>query len=623
MLQRMTDILAHRGPDDEGHYLNGSIGLGHRRLAIIDLTPAGRQPMANEDETVWITYNGECYNYRDFYPLLRSKGHRFRSTTDTEVLLHLYEEYGMDFLEKIDGMFAFAIWDEKKRRLVLARDRIGIKPLFYYLDANHLIFASELKALLVDPGLPTELDYTALSYYFRLKSIPDPHSILRGVKKLLPGHYLCIENGKTRLHRYWDVSSFTADGAADLKSASQGFHDRFQQAVTSHLVADVPVGAFLSGGVDSSSVVSVASRQVNEPLQTLSVTFQGLSDFDESAYAREVASHCHTEHHELNLTPSLVDVLPTIVWHSDEPFAISSAFALYFLSEMARDHVKVVLTGDGADEVFAGYPYRHGQATGIVNSLPLAMRRLLKPIVSLLDPLNTTRSTDGSLHRRATNLLRQATSLPSESYIQSFSCYGDAELSELLAPERWRVMEETWSSNLLERYYNSLGNTDELTRKLYTDIKSTLVSEMLTKVDRMTMAFGVEARVPFLDHHLVEWAFRVPSEYKFHGSDGKYLVKKAMERHLPNHILYRPKHGFNVPMAGWMQNELRQFVLDTLSEATLKSRGLFRADAVNRLLNRNFDTPDKISNQVIVLLMLELWFQQFVDNRHLLSARPR
>ncbi|MBE7555391.1 MAG: asparagine synthase (glutamine-hydrolyzing) [Anaerolineales bacterium] len=615
LLQRMTDLIAHRGPDDFGYYVDGNIGLGHRRLSIIDLSAAGHQPMSNEDGTVWITYNGECYNYLDFPADLRSRGHQLKSTSDTETLIHLYEEYGPEFLKKIDGMYAFAIWDARRQRLLLARDRLGIKPLFYYYDHQHLIFASELKALLADPTLPSTLNETALSDFLHFMSIPDPETIFKGVKKLLPGHYLCVENGRVKEYQYWDIPSFHTNGQSDLQAVCDQFDTLFQKTVTSHLLADVPVGAFLSGGVDSSSIVAVANRQVTTPMMTFASTFRGLSEFDESPYAREVASLCQTEHHEFNLTPNLVEALPKIAWHADEPFAISSSFALYFLAQMARQHVKVVLTGDGGDEVFAGYTWRHVHFPEINNRLPLAFRPLLKEVVTIADLWNIKRSS----HRagRLVEKLRQATS-SDERYVQSFICYQNYELEGLLLPEAWQSINKAWSQNITQRYYDQFQDGDQLARKLYTDIKTTLVSEMLTKVDRMTMAFGLEARVPFLDHHVVEWAFRVPGEYKIRGTEGKYLVKKTMERYLPAELLYRPKHGFNVPMKVWMRDQLREFIHDTLTEQAIKTRELFQVNAIKRLMQEHSQGTQDASNKIFVLLMLELWFQHFVDKRHLL-----
>jgi asparagine synthase (glutamine-hydrolysing) len=602
LLRRMTDLLAHRGPDDAGLYRSGPVGLGHRRLSIIDLSAAGHQPMGSADGSVWITYNGECYNHQAFVGELEGRGHRFRSSSDTETLLCLYEEHGPAFLTKLDGMFALAIWDARRRRLLLARDRLGIKPLFYYHDREHVVFASELKALIADRSVPSDVSDVALADFLHLMSIPDPEGIFRGVRKLLPGHYLLVEDGRVREEPYWEVPMVEPARAIDLAAASRAFETVFDRAVTSHLLADVPVGAFLSGGVDSGAVVAMAARSSAKPMMTFASTFRGLSEFDESPYARQVAALYGTEHHEFDLTPNLVEALPRIVWHADEPFAISSALPLYFLAQLARQHVKVVLTGDGGDEVFAGYTWRHVhfQEGGPGRRWRRLARRLLHGLTGR----------GGQVEAVA-----EASRGRDERYVRSFCCYQDEELDGLLMGEAAERVRRAWAGNITQRYYDRFTNADQLRRKLYTDLKSTLVSEMLTKVDRMTMASGLEARVPFLDHHLVEWAFRIPSAHKMRDREGKLLVKKAMERHLPSELLYRPKHGFNVPMPVWMRRELREFVQDSLAEETVRRRGLFRPDRVTRLVRDHLDGRAEASNKILVLLMIELWFERFVDRR--------
>ena len=605
LLRRMTDLLAHRGPDDAGLYRSGPVGLGHRRLSIIDLSAAGHQPMGSADGSVWITYNGECYNHQAFVGEIEGRGHRFRSSSDTETLLCLYEEHGPAFLTKLDGMFALAIWDARRRRLLLARDRLGIKPLFYYHDREHLVFASELKALLADRSVPSEISDVALADFLHLMSIPDPEGIFRGVRKLLPGHYLVVEDGRVQEEAYWEVPMMEPAREVGLAAASQEFEAMFRRAVTSHLLADVPVGAFLSGGVDSGAVVAMAAGNSAKPMMSFASTFRGLSEFDESPYARQVAALYGTEHHEFDLTPNLVEALPRIVWHADEPFAISSALPLYFLAQLARQHVKVVLTGDGGDEVFAGYTWRHVDF-GEVGAGPAARwRRLAR---RLLDGLT-------GRHGPARAAVEGSSAGRDERYVHSFCCYQDEELGGLLTSAAAERVRRAWADNITQRYYDRFTNADQLRRKLYADLKSTLVSEMLTKVDRMTMASGLEARVPFLDHHLVEWAFRIPSAHKMRDREGKLLVKKAMERHLPSELLYRPKHGFNVPMPVWMRRELREFVQDSLAEETVRRRGLFRPDRVTRLVRDHLDGRAEASNKILVLLMIELWFERFVDRR--------
>lgn len=590
LLEKMTDLIAHRGPDDFGYHVDGNIGLGHRRLSIVDLSDAGHQPMPNEDDTVWLTYNGEFYNYQQYVKPLEAQGHVFRSHSDSEAIIHLYEEYGVDFVSKMDGMYAFALWDSRQDRLLIVRDRLGIKPLYYYYDDEHLIFASELKALLADPTLPTELDYTALSDYLHLMSIPSPHAIFKGVKRLEPGHYLLVEDGQVKDVQYWDVPDFTPDGNRSAETIYNQFDDLFTRTVDSHFMADVPVGAFLSGGVDSSSVVAVAAKDSDNPLETFAIAFKGLNTFDESPYAAQVAQQYKTNHHEFSLQPNFIEALPHIAWHADEPFAISSSFALYFLSRLAREHVKVVLTGDGGDEVFAGYNWRHSPSMGKM------LKYRLKQVMIKSGMFPTLAD-------------RQMT------YMQYIEEFPPDELGGVLLPEVRTHIEREWQHNITAQYYDNFKDGDEVTRRLYTDLKTTLVSEMLTKVDRMTMAFGLEARVPFLDHHVVEWAFRVPSKHKINGMEGKYLVKKAMEKYLPRDLLFRPKHGFDVPLEVWMRDQLRDFILDTLNERTIKQRGIFDPKAVRALIQQHLDGVQNASNKINIILMLELWFQKYVDRK--------
>jgi len=610
LLQNMSNLIAHRGPDDSGAYIKDQIGLAHRRLSIIDLSPLGHQPLSNHDGTVWITYNGECYNYKDFYPLLKEKGYVFKSNSDTEVIVHLYEEYGVNFLNMIDGMFAFAIWDTKRQRLLLARDRIGIKPLFYYQNNDRVLFASELKALLADPGVSRELNYGALGDFFHYLSIPDPESIFRNVKKLLPGHYMIVENGALEVHQYWDVDAASPRTNIDINKATEEFEHHFKNAITSHMVADVPVGAFLSGGVDSSAIVAFASQfgMMDQPLNTFSTTFKGLKDFDEGGYAAQVSQQYETNHREFNLTPDLITALPKMVWHADEPFAVSSALALYLLSELTSKHTKVVMTGDGSDEIFAGYPWRHWTE-------PRFPPRLVRSVVSGLDRLglNHLQSTR-NFYNRGRNILLRSASTPAEVYEKKLSLsFSASELSALMTSSAWQTIHDARQENIIHRYYEYQKDVTQLTRKLYTDLKTTLVSEMLTKADRMTMAFGLESRVPFLDHHLVEWAFRLPDNHKFRGVEGKYVVKKALKNYLPKNILHRPKHGYRVPLRDWMRDQLQEMIQDTLLSQRWRDRGLFEQKAIQHIMTSHFRGDADHSNQLFVLIVLELWFQQYVD----------
>jgi asparagine synthase (glutamine-hydrolysing) len=606
LLAAMTRLLAHRGPDGSGHVVIDNVALGHRRLSIIDLSANGHQPMSDEDSSCWIVYNGECYNYRRLRERLLSLGYRFKSQSDTEVILHLYRERGEAFLQDIEGMFALAIWDRKRHKLIIARDRVGMKPLFYHRGHERLLFASEMKALLADASVPTSVNIDALGDYLHLLSITDAHSIFSGIRKLRPGCYLRISPAGVEEKQYWNLE-IRLDPKMGFESAVREFDKRFAQTVASHMVADVPVGAFLSGGVDSSSIVSRAIRFTNRPIETFSISFPGLDEFDESPYAGLVASHCGAQHHEFNLTPDLIDSLPKIVWHADEPFAISSAFALYHLSKLARKHVKVVLSGDGGDELFAGYVWRHVDFPKLLSAADVVLSRLFGIITE-----NPTLYSFLPLWLRARLRRWKARD---QRYLQSFVAFQDADLEQILEPHLWRSVRQTWRENEVQRCLDEAQTSEQLAQKLYADVKTTLVSEMLTKVDRMTMAHGLEARVPFLDHHLVEWSFTVPGVHKLSNGSGKRLIKEAMAGDLPPAILHRVKQGFNVPMKHWMKSELRDFVRDNLTASQIRRRGHFSPQAVEVIIDEHFSGKRDASNKIFAMLMLELWYQKFVDQR--------
>jgi asparagine synthase (glutamine-hydrolysing) len=605
LLDAMTRLLAHRGPDGSGQLVLDNVALGHRRLSVIDLSANAQQPMTDEDGSCWIVYNGECYNYRSLRQQLVSRGYRFRSESDTEVILQLYREHGEDFLQYIEGMFALAIWDRKQRKLIIARDRIGIKPLFYHCGRERFLFASEMKALLADASVPTSIDIAALGDYLHLLSITDAHCIFSAIRKLRPGTYLRITPSGVEEKQYWELE-IQLDRKMEFETAVGEFDKRFAETVASHMVADVPVGAFLSGGVDSSSIVARAVPFTDRPIETFSISFPGLEEFDEGPYADLVASHCGAQHHQFNLTPDLIDSLPKIVWHADEPFAISSAFALYHLSKLAREHVKVVLSGDGGDELFAGYVWRHMDFPALV------------PGAALLSRLSRIIAETSNLHRFLPLGLRarlQRWKARDDRYLQSFVAFQDADLKQVLEPGIWRSVRQTWTENEVQRYLDGAPTSEQLTQKLYADVKTTLVSEMLTKVDRMTMAHGLEARVPFLDHRLVEWSFTVPGVHKLSNGSGKRLIKEAMARELPHPILKRLKQGFNVPMKVWMRSDLREFVRDNLTAAHIRRRGHFSPKVVEGIVDDHFSGKCDASNRIFAMLMLELWHQKFVDQR--------
>ncbi|WP_342740131.1 asparagine synthase (glutamine-hydrolyzing) [Bradyrhizobium sp. B117] len=601
----MTRALAHRGPDAEGVWVSGSVGLGHRRLSVIDLSAAAEQPMISDDGQVCIVYNGEVYNFLELKRELQGRGFTFRTSSDTEVILQAYRCYGQDFVKHLRGMFALAIWDSAQGTLLLARDRVGIKPLYYYVGREHILFASELKSLLADRRMPREVDQASLTNFLHLLSIPDPQSILKGVRRLDAGHILLVSGRDVRDRQYWNVPLPAAPRSLSLADACAEFDDRFGDAVRTHLVADVPVGAFLSGGVDSSAVVALVGPQASAGMRTFSIVFRGDNVFDEGPYARLVAERYGTIHREIDLGAEAGDFLPEMAWHCDEPFAVSSALGIYFLAKAAReDGIKVVLTGDGGDEVFAGYPWRHQDFPPLLAAGAKPLRRLLSHVGAIGHRL----APELRLWRAMTRGEKEA-----ERYIDSYACLRDIDLANLVQPDIWTNLKNEWSRNVTASHYESAVGQPELTRKLYTDMKSSLISEMLTKVDRLTMAAGVEARVPFLDHELVEWAFSLPGDIKLKGGEGKLVVKRAMESRLPADILYRPKAGFNLPLGKWLRTGLKEMVHDLLSPTSVRRRGYFRPEVVSSMVDRHMKGGDDIGNRLFVLLMLELWHRQVLD----------
>ena len=571
LLERMGRVLVHRGPDGGGTHATGPLGMGMRRLSIIDLA-GGDQPMSNEDATIWIVFNGEIYNYRALAAELRARGHRFATASDTEVILHLYEEHGERCVEHLRGMFAFAIWDAPRRTLLLARDRLGIKPLYYAATPQGLLFGSELKALLQSPWLSRRLDPAALVAYLRHGYVPDPRSILVGVLKLPPGHTLRVEDGRAgEPRRYWQATSFFREQGWEPEEdeAAGRLWSHLEDAVRSHMVSDVPVGAFLSGGLDSSTVVAIMARAASVPIKTFSVGFRE-DRYNELPYARLTAEWFGTEHHELLVEPGDLKVLDELLGSFDEPFADSSAIPTYLVSRLAREHVKVVLSGDGGDELFAGYDrYRvdyHRRRLGVLGDLHLGGP--LRALSAML-PVGAGRNT---LHNLSLPRVRR--------YLDTLSLFPDPALDELLGPTAPRA------ANPLEAMV--ADDLDPLSRLQDLDLKSYLPGDILTKVDRMSMANSLEARVPLLDHHLAEYACGIPSEMRMRGGATKYLLKRALVGRVPAELLTRPKQGFGVPLESWFSGSMRGFFRDRLGDGRcLASVGIDQAGI--RALQERFE----------------------------------
>ena len=570
VLDEMARAIHHRGPDGGGVHRDGSLGIGMQRLSIIDLD-TGSQPLANEDGTVWVVFNGEIYNYRDLRAELQARGHRFATASDTEVIVHLWEDLGELCVERLRGMFAFAVWDAPRRTLLLARDRLGIKPLYYADTPQGLVFGSELKALLRSPWIVPAVDPRAAALYLEYGYVPDPLSILHGVAKLLPGHTLTIRDGRvTDSRRYWSSTPFFARGAAAPADAEELLWERLTDAVRSHLVSDVPLGAFLSGGVDSSTVVAIMAQEMGVPVKTFSIGFQE-PGFDELPYAREVAHAFGTEHHELLVGPEDLGVLDDVLAAFDEPFADASAIPTYIVSRLARQHVTVALSGDGGDELFAGYDRylvdRRRRLVGLPGDAGLGGPLRL---VSSVMP----QGTPGKNYLYNLSLPRM------ERYLDAVSLFPARELGGLLERNGSFAVETSFDTAVREG-----RQLDPLSRLQDLDLHTYLPGDILTKLDRMSMAVSLEARVPLLDHPLVEFACGLPAGLRMRGNAGKYLLKRVLRGRVPDAVLTRPKQGFGVPLAIWFSQLLPTFFRDRLGQDTRLGDVGVRAGAVRALLD--------------------------------------
>jgi asparagine synthase (glutamine-hydrolysing) len=603
-LEAMTRSIAHRGPDGEGFYVGPGIGLGHRRLSIIDLA-TGAQPLANEDQTVWVAFNGEIYNFADLREELEGAGHAFRTHSDTEVIVHAYEQWGASCVERFRGMFAFALWDEPRRRLMLARDRLGVKPAYYALTPSGLVFGSEIKAVIEDPEVSREWRAEALDSFLAFQYIPGPETIYQNVWKLPPGHLLIAEDGGIAIRQYWDLT-FTGDG--DL-AREEEYLERLDALITEsvglRLLSDVPLGAFLSGGIDSSLVVAAMVATSRGRVLTTSVGFDDRA-FNELEHARLVARHLGTEAYEKVVTPEVADLLPKLAWHLDEPFADSSAVPTYYVSAAARERVTVALSGDGGDELWAGYA-RHR-----VERWEMAARRGLGPLGSRIV---------GDLARhlplgmKGARSLRHLTLPPADAYAQkhAYSFFEQGAREALYTPDFARTVRDADPFAPFRRAYEACPSDDPLDRALYVDVKTYLVDDIMTKVDKMSMAVSLESREPLLDHKLIEFAATVPSALKLKGGRSKYLLRRLLERRLPKSIVDRPKHGFEAPIGAWLCGPLAPMVEDLFLDGRLRDRGVLDQRVVQDLWREHRDGTRDHRHRLWSLVMLELWFREYVD----------
>ncbi len=631
-IRRMSKTLAHRGPDDEGMvFIEGSrsievkhplplapdkdvfeVALGHRRLSIIDLSEAGHQPMCNEDGTIWIVFNGEIYNFQELREGLKKKGHRFKSNSDTEVILHAYEEWRIDCLSQFRGMFAFAIWDSNLQRLFMARDRLGKKPLVYFRQNGRLAFASEIKALLQLPGLEKKVNDIAIDNYLTYQYVPSPDTIFKEIKKLPPAHYLLYgRDGSMKVARYWELN-FNQDSQThpDIKELEDKVRTELEESVRLRLISDVPLGAFLSGGVDSSLVVGIMAKMSSKPVKTFSIGFEE-KEFDELTYARLVSKHFATEHHEFIVKPNAIEILPKLVWHYNEPFADSSAIPTYYVAKMTRDYVKVVLTGDAGDENFAGYPrYLRSKLLLFFLKMPKSFRSdFFPPFLRTIARLHWREKT----FNRLAAYIESVSSNQVRNYAEQVTICNATGKEDLYSSEFSEITRGTDSVQYLLSKFDEVRIKDLIDQLLYLDINTYLPEDLLVKMDIATMANSLEARVPFLDHQLMEFSATIPSNLKLRGRIAKYILKETFKTFLPEVIFKRRKMGFGVPVSRWFRNELKDYIYEILLDRRTLGRGYFTREGVERLLNDHITLRYDHSSKIWALLFLEMWFRVFID----------
>jgi len=614
LLRAMCDTIRHRGPDDEGSFIRGNIALGARRLSIIDVA-GGHQPLSNEDGSIWVAYNGEIYNFQELKQELTAAGHRFATSTDTEVLAHGYEEWGEDIVQRLRGMFAFAIWDKKNDAVRIFRDRLGIKPLYYaLLDNGTLVFGSEIKAILKHPGVPRRLDPQALDMFLTLEYVPAPYSIFRDIRKLPAGSRLRYHQGNIHIDRYWNLVPPSDMNRADasrsrLPELKEELYSLLREAVKMRLISDVPLGAFLSGGIDSSCIVGLMHEAGAAPLKTFSIGFEDAS-YNELDHARRIARRFSTEHEEFILKPQALELTERLVSHLDEPFGDFSIFPTYMVSEMARRHVTVILSGDGGDEIFGGYD--HYQAQKLARMMqPFGLDRILPFLAATFPPADKKKGAWNKFRRFGQGFAN-------ESRLRHLRW-----MMFLSGPEKARL----YSSDFIRRLggitpldhlppfrdiYRIMPEFDSVSAELYLDLNAYLVDNILVKVDRMSMAASLETRVPLLDHKVVEFIFRLPGRLKLHGLTTKWLFKKSMESLLPRKNIYRSKEGFSIPIKHWLKHELKPMLCDHLSRERIERDGLFDPDTVQKMIDLHMAGRENFSHQLWALLVFSIWKDQYL-----------
>jgi len=611
----MGQVIEHRGPDDEGCYSGRGIALGMRRLSIIDLQ-GGHQPIPNEDESVWAVCNGEIYNFKELRRDLEQAGHTFRCGSDTEVLVHLYEQEGLDFVKKLRGMFALAVWDENRGRLILARDRIGEKPLYLWQDQDRLIFASEIKAILECPEVPRQVSLRALHDYCALGYVPAPLTMFEGIEKLPPGAMLVLERGEASITSYWDLSFNHVEERPETEWVEL-LREKLLECVRAQMISDVPLGAFLSGGLDSSTIVAAMAQSSGLPVNTYSIGFAGPDQYyDELPFARIISKAYGTRHHEIIVQPDVCKLLPQLIWHMDEPIADSALITTYLIARLAKETVTVILSGVGGDELFGGYRRYLGDSVGkYYRRIPKFMRRSVVPFV--LSKLPQDRhSALANYARLANSYIRSAELDPAQSYADFITVFSPAMRAELLRENHGR------EDFAVDTHFAQCAEAESLHRNMYVDIKTSLADDLLLLTDKMTMAASIECRAPLLDYELVELMARMPSQMKVNGFTLKYLFKKVAAQWLPPEIINRKKRGFGAPVGAWFRNQLQPLIQDCLNREQVVKRGFFEPDAIRRIICNHDARRADHTDHLLALVIFELWCRIFLDNGGQTSGTP-
>ena len=608
IVQKMNNTLRHRGPDDEGYYQDSRASLAMRRLSIIDLN-TGHQPISNEAEDIWVVYNGEIYNFQPLRAELEKRGHVFKTRTDTEVIVHAYEEYGDGCVKEFNGMFALALWDSRRCRLLMARDHMGIKPLYYWMGADRLVFGSELKALAAHPAVPRRVSLAAIDLFLSLEYIPSPLTIYEEVFKLQPGHMLVLEEGRLKVSSFWEVP--VQPVGEDEDECAETLAGLLKDAVRMRLISDVPLGAFLSGGIDSSAVVGYMSQISSKPVQTFSIGFQDAT-YNELPYAEAVARHFGTEHRFEVLDADVSNLAEGLVQQHDEPFADTSIFPTYLVSRLARQHVKVALSGDGGDELFAGYDtYLAEQLSRYYDKLPAVVRRDVMPaFAGLLPPQPAKKGTINKVKR----MIEGASMNPALQHTRWMIFLNDRDKDCLYRSDLKKTLEQGSTAAFLEGHFRQALSFDSLAQQQYVDLKTYLADDILTKVDRMSMAVSLEARVPLLDHRIAEFALNLPPHMKLSRSRTKIILRRAVKRLVPDLVLEKPKEGFSIPMKHWLGSSLKPMMMDLLSRETIERRGYFNPQVVSTWIQEHLDGRVNHAHRLWALMVLELWHRSEVQS---------